>query len=338
MSRPHISKRSVAILGTSHVLPSLRVTSAQIDQRLGLAPGTVEEISGVHARYVAGAEENAAQLAALAGQKACMAAGLALADIDCVVAVSATMDQGMPCNAALVHATLGLSPSGIPAFDINASCLGFIAALDTLSWLITAGRYRHILIVAADLASCGLNWQDLKASAIFGDGAAAAVLGPTPAGSTSHIIASALQTYSEGVDFCGILGGGSRYHPTRIDQPVDPLMQFYMEGKKIFRLASQHLSPFVEKLLAEAALDMADIDWIVLHQASQLAIQHMTKRLGFAPERVINIFAEHGNQVAASLPTTLDIAIGDGRIQRGQKVLLLGTGAGLSIGGVILEF
>jgi 3-oxoacyl-[acyl-carrier-protein] synthase-3 len=329
--------RSVAVLGTGHALPATAMTSAELDQHLKQPPGAVERIGGVRQRFFAASHETAASLAAEAGRQALDAAGLALADIDCLVAASGTMDQGMPCNAALIHRELGLSARAIPAFDINASCLSFLAALDMLAWPIVAGRYRRVLVVAADIASCGLDWTTLESSAIFGDGAAAAVLGPSTDG-RSRLLAAELNTLSEGVELCRIPAGGSRFHPTRINQPFDELTKFRMDGKGVFKLAAAHLPAFVERLLARARLTRDQLDWIVPHQASQLAITHLTKRLGFAGNRVIDIFAEHGNQVAASLPTALDIAIRDGRVQRGHRLLLLGTGAGLSLGGVVLEY
>jgi 3-oxoacyl-[acyl-carrier-protein] synthase III len=329
--------RTVALLGTGHALPVGAITSADLDHQLNHRSGTVERVGGVRQRYFATRDETAANLAAKAARRALEAAGLTLADIDCLVAASGTMDQGMPCNAALIHRELGLSTRAIPAFDINASCLGFLAALDTLAWPIVAGRYKRVLVVAADIASCGLDWNRLESSAIFGDGAAAAVLGPSTDG-RSRLLAAELNTLSEGADLCRIPAGGSRYHPTRIDQPFEELTKFRMDGKGVFKLAAAHLPAFVERLLARAKLTRSQLDWIVPHQASQLALSHLTKRLGFTHNKVIDIFAEHGNQVAASLPTALDIAIRDGRIQRGQRVLLLGTGAGLSLGGVVLEY
>jgi len=292
----------------------------------------------VRQRYFAASQETAAQLGAQAARRALEAAGITLADIDCLIAASGTMDQGMPCNAALIHRELGLSALGTPAFDVNASCLGFLAALDTLSWPIAAGRYQRVLIVASDIASCGLNWDHLEASAIFGDGAGAAVIGPSPAQSGARILASQMNTLSEGADFCRIPAGGSRYHPSRIDQEFAPLTLFHMDGKRVFKLAAAHLAEFVERLLAQAGLSRQQIDWVVPHQASSLALTHLTKRLGLQADKVINIFAEHGNQIAASLPTALDIAIRDGRIRRGQRLLLIGTGAGLSLGGMVLEY
>ena len=334
----HLSEiRSITLLGTGHALPSSLITSAELDQQLNLRAGTIERVGGVRMRYFATQHENAAVLAAKAGNQALDAAGLTLDDIDCLVAASATMDQGMPCNAALIHRELGLSARAIPAFDINASCLGFLAALETISWPIIAGRYKRVLIIAADIASCGLDWNTLESSAIFGDGAAAAVLGPCTDGS-SRLLAAELNTLSDGADLCRIPAGGSRYHPTRINQPFDELTKFRMNGKGVFKLVAAHLPTFVERLLERAQLTRDQLDWIVPHQASQLALAHLSKRLGFAHNKVINIFAEHGNQVAASLPTALDIAIRGGQIQRGHRLLLLGAGAGLSLGGAILEY
>ena len=206
-----------------------------------------------------------------------------------------------------------------------------------MAWPVAAGRYKRALIVSTDIASCGLNWQNLEGSAIFGDGAAAAVIGPADTHS-SAILAADLITLSEGIDFCKIPAGGSRFHPTRTDEAFDALAQFHMNGKSVFKLAAAHMPAFVDRLLAQAGLTRDRLDWIVPHQGSQLAISHMTRRLKFAPQKVVDIFADHGNQVAASLPTALDIAIRDGRIQRGHRVLLLGTGAGLSLGGVVLEY
>lgn len=331
--------RAIKILGTGHVLPNTCVLSSELDQQLGYPQGKIEQVGGVYKRYFAGINETAATLAAAAAHRALNAAGLSLNDIDCLVATSATMDQGMPSNAALIHAELGLSERAIPAFDINASCLGFLAALDSLTWMITGGGYERILVVAADLASCGLNWDDLESSAIFGDGAAAAVIGRSASNNSGpRLLATRLNTYSAGAHFCEIPAGGSRHHPTRITQEFAPLTKFHMDGKKVFRLAAEVMPNFIATLLQDAGKLQQDIDWFVPHQASQLAIHHLTKRLNVAPEKVINIFANHGNQVAASLPTALDIAIRDGRIQRGHQLMLIGTGAGLSMGGAVLEF
>lgn len=331
-----LAPRPVTILGSGHALPERVVTSTELDVELGLVAGSVARISGVVQRHVASTTETAASLGAIAACHALHAAGLELDQIDLIACASGTMDQGMPCNAALLHRELRLGQSGIPAMDINASCLGFIAAVDTLSWPLIAGRYQRILLVCSDIASCGLDWQHVEVCGIFGDGAAAAVLGVSDGG--AKIMASSLKTFSEGAHLCQIPAGGSRFHPRRIDTPFEPLTSFSMHGKGVFRLAAKHLPKLMDELLTQAGLTQAQIDWVIPHQASQQAMQHAAKRLGFSPKKVIDIFSRHGNQVAASLPTALDIAIRDQRIQRGQRLMLIGTGAGLSLGGMVLEY
>jgi 3-oxoacyl-[acyl-carrier-protein] synthase III len=367
--------RAIRILGTGVARPSCQVESGELDTLLNLPDGTVQRRSGVRVRYVE-TQRTAASLGAEAARCAIAAAGLTLEQIDCVVAASGGMDQAMPCNAALIHRELGLGTSGVAAFDINASCLGFLAAVDTLSWPLLAGRYRRVLIVAADIASCALDWTDLGASAIFGDGAAAAVIGRErdPDATTPGILASAFATYSEGAHLCEIRAGGSRHHPSRCE-PLEAsrdaavgnaaagdtagivdaagavangaarrpahyvtLAQFRMDGQAVFHLVARHLGDFVDALLRGAEVERGDVTLVIPHQASHLGLRYLTRRLGFARERVVNIYAEHGNQVAASLPSALHAAIRGGRLTRGDTALLLGSGAGVSLGGIVLRY
>jgi 3-oxoacyl-[acyl-carrier-protein] synthase-3 len=343
--------RAVRILGTGVARPSSQVESAELDALLNLPEGTVQRRSGVRVRYVE-MQRTAAALGAEAGRCALAAAGLTLDQIDCVVAASGSPDQAMPCNAALIHRELGLGDSGVAAFDVNASCLGFLAALDTLSWPLLAGRYRRVLIVAADIASCALDWTELGASAIFGDGAAAAVIGRErdPDATTPGILASAFSTYSEGAHLCEIPAGGSRHHPSRLGlngtatdvaRVADDyltLARFRMDGPAVFHLVARHLDEFVDALLRGAGLDRDDLTLVVPHQASHLGLRYVTRRLGFPRDRVVNIYADHGNQVAASLPSALHAAIRGGRLKRGDTALLLGSGAGVSLGGIVLRY
>ena len=324
--------RGLRLLGSGVALPPLCLTSLELDAQLGLPPGTVEKKTGVRRRYVE-TGRSAAVLGAEAARAALADAGLGFADLDCLVVASGTPDQAMPCNAALVHHELGLSR--LPAFDLGASCLGFLVALDTLATLISQGHYRRVLVVASDIASCGLDWRHLEASGIFGDGAAAFVLGPAGE-SGSGLVAAALETHSEGVHWCEIPGGGSRHHPGRISEPFLPLTLFRMDGKAVFRFAAETLPGFVGHLLESAGLSMADIDLVVPHQASAHALQFVRKRFGLPREKMIDIYADHGNQVAASLPTALHHAVASGRLRRGQRALLIGTGAGIGVGGAVL--
>lgn len=333
--------RAVRILGTGVARPACQVESRELDARLELPEGTVQRRSGVRVRYVE-TTRTAASLGAEAARCAVAAAGLTLEQIDCVIAAGGSMDQAMPCNAALIHRELGLGASGVAAFDINASCLGFLAALDTLSWPLLAGRYRHVLIAAADIASCALDWSDLGSSAIFGDGAAAAIIAcerGAEAGAGAGILASAFATYSDGAHLCEIRAGGSRHHPSRSEPLADylSLAQFRMDGQAVFHLVARHLDEFIDALLRGAGLDRDAVTLVIPHQASHLGLRYLA-RLGFARDRIVDIYADHGNQVAASLPSALHAAIRGGRLRRGDTALLLGTGAGVSLGGIVLRY
>ncbi|NOT61579.1 MAG: hypothetical protein HOP19_15285, partial [Acidobacteria bacterium] len=157
-------QRNIRILGTGKYLPARLVTSRALDQQLGLAAGTIERKAKIISRHFVAAE-TAAQMAAAAARAAVAAAGLTLKDIDCLVAANATMDQGMPYNAALLHGELQLDEFQTPAFDVGTSCLSFLTALDVVSYQIAAGRYRRALIASSDIASCGLDWGILESSA-----------------------------------------------------------------------------------------------------------------------------------------------------------------------------
>lgn len=329
---PDLGSRALRILGTAAVLPDEVLTSAELDERLGLPAGTVEERTGVRVRHVE--RGSAAALGARAARKALADAGLTLDDVDVILGASATPDQPLPCNAALLHEEL--TPARpVPAWDVNASCLSFLVALDLAATLVDAGRHERILIVSSDLASVGLDWSDLGASGIFGDGAAAVVVGH--AGTTgSAVLAAGLATHSEGAHTCEIKGGGSRFAPDRVDGDYADWARFRMEGGAVFRLAIKHLPPFVDGLLAEAGTTMDDLSVVVPHQASHHALDWVRSRFGVEGDRLVDIYADHGNQVGASLPSALHAAIESGRLRRGDRALLLGTGAGLSLGGIVL--
>ncbi len=320
------------ILGTGAAVPAEVLTSIELDERLGLPPGAVERRTGVRRRHVE--RRSAAALGAEAARQALDRAGLDLGDIDVIVAASATPDQPLPCNAALLHEQLA-PDRPIPAWDINASCLGFLVGLDLIATLIASGRYRRVLLVAADVASAGLDWTELGASGIFGDGAAAAVLGPAD-GTDSAVLGAAFATYSEGAHTCEIPGGGSRHAPSRTEGDFLSLMQFQMNGPAVFRLASAHLPGLVESLLASCEMTMGEVPLVVPHQASHHAMTYLRRRFDLSRDKVVDIYADRGNQVSASMPSALHEAIVSGRLQRGQRALLLGTGAGLSMGGIIL--
>jgi 3-oxoacyl-[acyl-carrier-protein] synthase-3 len=264
-------------------------------------------------------------------------AGMKMTDIDCLVCASATMDQALPYNAAMVLAELESElPKRICSFDVGASCLSFLQALDLVATSITAERYLNVVIVSADISTFTINFNNLRENGIFGDGAAAVVLRRAPQGESSRILAVNSITLPEGVEYCQIRSGGSRFHRRNDNSHADAL--FEMRGRPLFTLASRHLPRFVEQLLREADLKLSDIDYFVPHQASRQSMDHVARRLGIADGRMVDIFGEFGNQVGASLPTALHYAISRHGMKRGQTALLLGTGAGVCIGGMVIVY
>ena len=330
-------KRKICIVGTGAAVPEQILFSETIDASFGLPIGTVLERYGVRCRHRT-VNETAAGLAVSACEAALTEAGLDWGDIDCLVAASATMDQALPYNAAMILAELGTKAKRTAGFDIGASCLSFLVALDTLSYLVEVGRYRHVLIVSADIATFSLDWATLGESAIFGDGAAAAIIRKSRDNETSALLASHIENFPEGIEFCHIKAGGSRYHPRRMSQSIDPFALFHMDGPRVFRTASRELPRFLTGLLIRAGLSLDEIDLVVPHQASRLALDHLARRLKVDAPRIIDIFERYGNQVGASLPSAMHHAIMSGRARRGDTLLLIGSGAGLTIGGIVLVY
>ncbi|RUR11152.1 beta-ketoacyl-ACP synthase III [Legionella sp. km772] len=325
---------AVKIIGLAQYLPRDVVYSHDLDKQLGLPPETVQMKSGLISRHFANPEETTSYMAAQAALRALSNAQCSLNDIDVIISACGAPEQLIPCTAALVQKQLGLEHSGIPSFDINSTCLSFLTALDTVAYLIAGGRYQRALIVASDIPSLGLNWSDMETCTIFGDGAAACIVEKSDG--TSKILASHMETYSSGVDYCHVEAGGTRIPPAK---PFDHrLGLFQMDGKKVFKLASQLVITSMQQVFAKARVTLNDIDWVVPHQASLLAMHHLRKRLGIPEEKLVNIYATHGNQMAASIPSALAHHVNNKKIKRGQLVYLVGTGAGISAAGMIMEY
>ncbi|WP_273692008.1 beta-ketoacyl-ACP synthase 3 [Ketogulonicigenium vulgare] len=321
------------ILGTGRYLPQNKVTSAQIDQRLNWPEGTVAARFGLTSRHVAGAGESTSEMAAAAARDALQAAGREASDLDLIIGGCGVMEQAIPSTAVLVQDRLGLGRSGIAAFDVNATCLGFVQAMDVAAMYIAMGRARHVLVFASDIASVGLDWNVPDTACIFGDGAAAVVLGIGEAG----ILASRMETYGEGRGACVLAGGGTGY-ASLLPAAQASALYFQMDGQQAWRHAARRLPRFTARLLDSAGVEMSDIACIIPHQASGGALDHGLARLGLPAEKVVRTYTECGNQIASSIPNALHHAVAAGRLQRGDLALLIGTSAGLSIGGMVVRY
>ncbi len=326
----------IRIAGTGQYLPRAVVTSAQIDARLGWSQGETQSRYGIAARHVASPAETSSFMAVEAARQALDAAGSAPHDLDLILGACGVMEQPIPSTAVLVQDRLGLGRTGIPAYDVNATCLSFLQALDLAAMNIAAGRVRRVLVFSADIASVGLDWSHPEAAAIFGDGAAAVVV--ERAGTEgAALLANRFETYAEGRDACVLAAGGTRVNPAR-QADLGPDALFRMDGARAFRTASRYLPRFLGRLLKSARVTAEDIACIIPHQASAQALDHAGRSLRMGAERVVNVFSRTGNQIAASIPTALHHAVSGGLLKRGQIALMIGTSAGISLGGTVVRY
>jgi 3-oxoacyl-[acyl-carrier-protein] synthase III len=324
----------IRISGTGRALPQRCLATAEIEADLGLALGHLERASGVSRRYVC-TTETQITLAIAACEAALQDAGMTASQIGTVISGSAVPYQPIPATAPLVMRGLGMADGSAAAFDVNSTCLSFLTAFEVAARQIAAGAVAHALVVSSEVASRALPWdRDPETAALFGDGAAAAVL--SSSGGEAQVVATLLRTYPSAYEACSIGSGGTRFDFGRDAAEFTAHSQFAMDGKALFRLTALHFRPFVGQLLDRAGWRKDDVDLVVPHQASPAALAHMVRQCGFSDSQVINVAADYGNQIAASIPFALDLARRGGRIRAGAKVMLLGTSAGVSFGGMAL--
>lgn len=330
--------RAVKILGTGKYLPRRKVSAAELAEQLNISANWIIKKSGVHTRHFASEDETVVTMAAAAAEAAAAEAGIQLTDVDAIINASGTPYMPIPCTAAVLHHQLGFNHRNIPAWDIDSTCLSFLTALDSLSYMVASGRFRRVLIVSAERASTALNWKDLDSATLFGDGAAAVIVGATEGNDSSAILAAGMETYSDGWEYCHITGGGSRLHPREHQPGDDKRFLFSMDGPRLFKMVSKKLPGFIDQLLSEANTTLSDVQVVIPHQASQMAMRILKNKLAIRDDQWVSIIEEHGNVIAASIPMALHESIQQGRLERGQMALLCGTSAGVSLGGVILRY
>lgn len=327
---------NVKIAGLGAYLPERVVSSAELEAAYGLAPGWVARTTGIVERRRA-THETTAGMAAAAARRALASAGVGLAEVDLIVSASSGPQQAIPCTAAFIQRELGAPEGASACFDIDATCLSFLFALQTVAHLVAAGSYRAALVVSSEIAGRSLNPAEPESAVLFGDAAAAAVVVRTPPGEASAVVWEQLATYSGGADLTAIRGGGTLHHPNDPATTLEMNM-FTMSGPTIYKRAARLAGPFFDGFFARAGWQREEVGALIPHQASGHAIAILRSRYGFRPEQVVANIAERGNCVAASIPLGLAEAVASGRVARGDKVLLFGTGAGLTLGAIGLVF
>jgi 3-oxoacyl-[acyl-carrier-protein] synthase-3 len=326
----------VKVAGTGWYLPEKRVTNADIEERLGIPADWIERATGVRERrYVTG--ETVIDMAAAASHRALEDAGVGVDELDAIICAASAPQQAIPCTAAFLQRELSAPEGKSACFDINATCLSFLFALQSVAHMVAAEVYSKVLICSSEIASFSLNPHERESVALFGDAAAAAVITRARPCEESAYCHAQFETYSSGADMTVITGGGSLHHPN--DPTTTPEMNmFHMRGPAIFRHASQVIEPFLERFFCKVAWQRDEIDAIVPHQASRHPIEQLSRRLGFCEQQVILNLPLRGNCVSASIPLALAESVAEGRIRRGDKVMLIGTGAGLTLGAVALTY
>lgn len=326
----------VRIAGAGSYLPETRIGNQDFETRLGLRPGWVERATGVRERRrVAG--ESSSQMGAAAIRRALHHAGVETERVDLIIGASTAPQQAIPCTAVFVQRELGLAESGCPCFDINATCLSFYAGLETAARLVDAGRSRCAVVYSSEITSGSLNHADPESCVLFGDAAAAVVLTPAGEAEASEIVDFRFRTDSRGADLTQLLGGGTLHHPNYATTRPET-NQFAMQGRPLFKMATRMFEPFLNEFLADIGWEKRTVSTVVPHQASGHGVAMLWERWGFERKQVAVNLPERGNCLAASTPLALVEAIGEGRIRRGDRVLLAGTGAGLSLGLVALTY
>lgn len=317
--------RFTRVLGTGSGLPARVMTNQELERLVDTSDTWIRERTGIRQRYIAADDETCVDLAERAARAALDAAGVAPSELDLIVVATTTPDQTFPSSACLLQERL--DSHGGAAFDVQAVCTGFIYALAVAEKFIRTGSAERALVVGAETLSRILDWTDRGTCVLFGDGAGAVVIGAAdePGIISTHLHADG--AYRELLQVPAGIGNGGN---------GSPYMQ--MKGNEVFRVAVTTLGAIVDDTLAANNMTRADIDWLVPHQANLRIIQATARKLDLAMEQVVVTVDEHGNTSAASIPLAFDQAVRDGRIQRGQTVMMEAFGGGFTWGSALLRY
>jgi 3-oxoacyl-[acyl-carrier-protein] synthase III len=314
------------IAGTGGYLPDKVLTNKDLESMVETSDDWIVSRTGIRERHIAAEGQFVSDLAAEACRRALEAAGRTAADVDLIVLATSTPDMVFPSSACILQAKLGVHRGA--AFDVQAVCSGFVYALATADLFIRSGQHKCALVVGSEVFSRILDWSDRGTCVLFGDGAGAVVLEASdrPGVLSSHL-------HADG-SYAAILNTPG--HVCRGAISGDPTLK--MDGGAVFKLAVRVLEESAHEALAANGLAIADVDAYIPHQANVRIISHVGKKLGLAPEKCIVTVDRHANTSAASVPLALDVAVRDGRVKRGDHVLLQGVGGGFTWGSVLLEY
>jgi 3-oxoacyl-[acyl-carrier-protein] synthase-3 len=321
--------RSV-VLGCGSYLPEKTLTNAQLSEMVETSDDWIVQRTGIRERHIAAEGELTSDLATAAAKLALADAGLTVGEIDMIIVATATPDDTFPATAVTVQRKLGMEHGA--AFDMQAVCSGFVFALSTADAFIRASQAKRILVIGAETFSRILDWSDRTTCVLFGDGAGAVVLGASVQDGTREdrgVLTTHLRSDGRHRDKLYVDGGPSS---------TGTVGHLRMEGREVFKHAVGMITDVIEDAFRATGYDAADVDWFVPHQANLRIIDGSAKKLGIESDKVVRTVALHGNTSAASIPLALSVARDDGRIKRGDLVLLEAMGGGFTWGSVLLRW
>ncbi len=316
------------IAGTGSYLPEKILTNADLEKMVDTTDQWITDRTGIKKRHISEGQTTC-DLAEQAVLNAIDAAGINNDDIDLIIVATTTPDRVFPSTACLLQERLGIH--GCPAFDVQAVCTGFVYALGVADMFITTGKAKHALVVGAETLSNIIDWTDRSTCILFGDGAGAVVLS---ASEEAGILSTHLHADGQYKDLLTVHGGISE-NPEKF-KAGEAFVE--MRGNEVFKVAVNTLGRIVDETLAANNMQKSDIDWLVPHQANIRIINATAKKLGMSLDNVVVTVDEHGNTSAASVPLALDIAVRDGRIKRGDMLLLEAFGGGFTWGSALLKY
>jgi 3-oxoacyl-[acyl-carrier-protein] synthase-3 len=324
---------NAGIAGLGTYVPERILTNAQLEEMVDTSDEWIRSRSGIRERRITAPEQATSDMAVAAAERALADAGITPEEIDLIIVATNTPDMLFPATACLVQDRIGAKNAG--AFDLAAGCTGFIYAMSVGSQFIAAGSCRTVLVIGADNLSKITNWEDRNTCVLFGDGAGAVVLRPVARG--SGILAFKLCSDGAGGIHLMMPAGGSRRPATR--ETVDGKQHYiYMNGREVFKFAVRIMGEAAEEVLAAAGLDKSDLDFFIPHQANIRIIDAAAKRLGLPMEKVLVNVDRYGNTSTASIPLALEEAVHSGRIKKGEHIVMVGFGAGLTWGAVAMKW
>ncbi len=322
-------RRSV-IMGCGHYLPSRVLSNQELAAQVDTSDEWIVERTGIRNRHIAAEGETTSQMAIKAAQNALKQAGLEAQDIDLIIVATATPDYTFPSTATQVQAGLGITHGA--AFDVQAVCSGFVYALSTADKFLVSGSHQRALVIGAETFSRILDWNDRTTCVLFGDGAGAVIVeAQQGAGQLQDrgVLSTHLRADGRHVDKLYVDGGPSSTATTG---------HLRMEGREVFRYAVTYLAEIIEEAFTTTGLTADDVDWFVPHQANRRIIEATARKLSIDPAKVVMTVENHGNTSAASIPLALSTAVADGRIKKGQVVLMEAMGGGFTWGSALVRW